>query len=603
MVPLKSPNVKFDLTFLHRLLDDTSLSNPGFKRDKIKISSRLKNEGISFFTKTLPTLGAAIDLGLQTGKFILPSNFRRYKNSSLPCFLRGLISRLFDTCGNILTDIDLAAIAELRQICYAFYKLERSFTNTQQIVAELKFEQLDAELGIVASRIKNAQLPVRTLWVLDYAKDFLSNLFDGFDPYDITPSHGPGIVSSGEKPHEKRIFGTKYRSIHEEYPYYRYFVVNSTHLLHTVTDYRNRIQLEHGINSVLFVPKDSRGPRTIACEPLEYMFIQQGLRKSLYDYVERHAATRGRINFSDQTINQQLAHRASLPGSSLVTLDLKDASDSVSNELVKYLFSGTSLDKPLQALRTPISRLPSGKEIILNKYAAMGSALCFPIEALVFYSLIYGIHALRGEHKSARYVYGDDLIVDLNYYEDIKAIFLDLGLIINENKSCTRGFFRESCGKDYYLGNEVTYIKVRSDDASSPDGLASMVALANSMFERGYYRTAEYVEKYITSIFRQLPIGPSNASYLCYSSVRTDHLVGEKSTTESIRRNKRMQYDMVRRTAIRGSRYQISADDVSNEYAEYFRKMTQGWSPEFASGWYAKRHAVNLTTVYIEVGR
>jgi hypothetical protein len=62
---------------------------------------------------------------------------------------------------------------------------------------------------------------------------------------------------------------------------------------------------------VCLVPKDSRGPRIISCEPAELMFIQQGIMRKLYSHLETHHLTAGQINFTDQSINRNLALLAS----------------------------------------------------------------------------------------------------------------------------------------------------------------------------------------------------------------------------------------------------------------------------------------------------
>lgn len=568
------------VAILHALLDDISLAN-GIENtvmDKRTIIDRFNKEGVSFLTKTLPLIADSLDTALQTGTFICPTNFGRYKNTALPKFLRGLLCKIFAFNGQLRKDADIPAITEVRQLSKIFYKTKIDFTPEQLVVAEQKFKACDARLAeydITADKISE-----KTTSCLRLAREFIRDLFTGFDPYDITPCHGPGIVASGEKPHEKRIFSTKYKGIHNVYPYYRWFYINFDHLLCSCIHYRNRRTEEVGINKVLFVPKDSRGPRTIACEPLEYQFMQQGLRKAIYSWVEQHLLTKGRISFTDQTINQKMARFAStFPD--VVTLDLKDASDSVSNQLVQYLFQDTPLDKPLQALRTPFSRLPNGEVVPLNKYAAMGSALCFPVEAIVFYALLHGVNSFLENEKPLSYVYGDDIICRKSAYKDVVHVFEQVGLQINLKKSCTEGFFRESCGHDYYRGILINWAKIRTVDTSTPDGIASTIEASNEFFERCYYKVAKYLEGMVPL---SIPLGPCDAEYLCYTNGRFD-----LPPTKGGRWNVEFQYREKRYPVITGISYSVSADKKIEEYGEYFRKMTQGWSPFFTSGSYARR--------------
>lgn len=599
MVSIKKPEIDNYVNFLHALLDDISIEN-GVKvnttRDKATLKRRALHEGLSFFTVTLPRLGSALDSALKTGKFICPSNFRHYKQTALPCFTRGLLSSIFTSEGSIREDADLASISELRQLYYSFYKLEVPFSTTQLAEAEEKFKLNDSAISGVLHAIDEFSLPTRQ--VLRLAREFIADLFADFDYKDIVPAHGPGIVASGEKPHEKRIFSTKYRRIHEVYPYYSYFYINPNHLLHTKAGYTSRNVEDSGINKVIFVPKDSRGPRTIAAEPLEYQFLQQGLRKSLYRHIENHPLTRGRINFTDQTVNQALARRGS-EGENIITIDLKDASDRVSADLVSYLFRDTSLLKALLALRTSRSELPSGQIVELNKYAAMGSALCFPVEALVFYSLIVGIQSLFESIEPFGYVYGDDIIVKKELYHSIVDIFSQIGLVVNDNKSSYTGFFRESCGAEYYLGHDVTYLKVRTMENSSPDGIAALFALSNNLFERCYYRAAKYIEGLLRKAkgLHSVPFGYKDSSYLNLYNVRSS----PPPVKSRVRWNEKFQYEERKVPVVSGKNYSVSANGSLEEHAEYYRKVTQGWSPHFRPGCYVKR-GCKIKQKYIQIG-
>jgi hypothetical protein len=579
----EKPEDKQALILLHSLLDDLQESNgaKNTKRDKAVAEARYLEEGMGFLTKTLPKLGSALDAGLRTGLFVCPTNFHRWKQTALPAFLHGLLRKIFDSKGNILPigKIDVAAIAEARQVLFVFYKLKRPFTAKQEKAAEDKFKEVDSLLQF---EISNLAPHVRD--TVNLAKELLKSLFEGFNPEAFNPVHGPGIVASGEKPHEKRIFSTKYNNIHAVYPYYRWFYVNSHHLLHTVRHYWQRHVADAGINKVLFVPKDSRGPRTIACEPLEYQFLQGGLRRALYDHIEKHPLTRGKVNFTDQSINQSLAYQASIDGK-LATLDLKDASDSVSNDLVLYLFSETGISNRLQALRTPSSRLPSGEIVSLKKYAAMGSALCFPVEALVFWSLAQAAEIRRSCEVPLVFVYGDDIVCRCEAVDDIITVFKSVSLTVNVDKSSFSGFFRESCGKDYYNGWDISYLKIRDLEVSSLHGTASLVESSNLMAERFYHKTAAEIRRFLRKNGRIIPWGYRNSEYLCYYTDRF-HIPLDYSKA---RYNKKLQRYERFVPVLSGTSYSNQATTTESWYGEYFRKLTQGWAEFFRASSYVKR--------------
>lgn len=594
------PGPTFYCGLLHALFDDISIIN-GKKNtllDKATVQKRLLNEGFCFASKTLPRLGQALDAALLTGVFLCPTNFRKHKNSALPAFMHGLLSKVFDASGQIKNCPDTAAIAECRQILFFFYKTVTIFSKRQQRDFSEKFKSTDELCYEFTDNISEISHQV-----LQLGREWISTLFKDLDPYDIVPSHGPGIVASGEKPHEKRIFSTKYTDVHEEYPYYRYFYTATlTHLRDTEKQYFKRTVKKSGENKVLFVPKDSRGPRVIAAEPLEYQFLQQGLRKVLYNHIESHPLTKGRVNFVDQSINQRLAEVGSLRDRSWITIDLKDASDRVGVDLVRSLFCNSKLLRPLLALRTPVSKLPDGERVSLKKYAAMGSALCFPIEAIVFASLLHGISVLFDENMSPSYVYGDDIVCKDFLLPYIQFVFTELGLELNSRKTCSTGFFRESCGAEFFKGVDVSTIKLRNMDLLSPEGTVSLVATSNLLFDRGYYKAAEYiqtsVERNLPSWLNSIPYGKSDSGYLCWFSNRSSPPL----SLSRARINKDFQYWERRVPVVTGITYCALPKGNVHKYAEYFRKLTQGWSDEFRSGCYAKR-SFKLKPKYVQVER
>jgi hypothetical protein len=105
-----------------------------------------------------------------------------------------------------------------------------------------------------------------------------------------------------------------------------------------VTESKGRIMEKTDIVAKLTaVPKDSRGPRLICVHPKEAIWIQQGQRLKLEAAITSSNLTKGRINFTDQTVNGGLALESSKSGR-LATLDLKEASDRIScNSCVTYL--------------------------------------------------------------------------------------------------------------------------------------------------------------------------------------------------------------------------------------------------------------------------
>lgn len=493
------------------------------RHDIRTIRSRVDSEGVCFLTKTLPRLGKAIDYSLHSDAPLRADGFKKKSSTAIPLFLGWLLERIFMDDGYVRDDPDITALRHVRQLLYFAYKLSLPYDEKTENSVIQSFVDTEQELRLLL------EFPASVYPVIQKARLFLSRLFDGFDVRDITPRHGPGSVATGEEPGEKSNFSRIYAGIERVFPFSEYFVLGNTQISDQYDWIQSLELLEHGTAKVVLVPKDSRGPRLISCEPLEYQWIQQGIQRALYPWIESHPLTRGHVNFRDQRVNRDLALEGSRTRK-YVTLDMKDASDRVSLRLVEELFGGTTLLEGLIASRSEYTRLPDGRTVQLAKFAPMGSALCFPIEALCFYALAVAVlytkycrvsdnrtdpwansereSAWKKAHDSV-YVYGDDIIVRSEDYAPILQLFPLVGLKFNEAKCCMGGFFRESCGCDAYKGVEVTPIRMRTQwchrgirDAGE---LVSWVELSNSLWDAGYWTTAELVRQMVEDRYGVLP--------------------------------------------------------------------------------------------------
>jgi hypothetical protein len=494
-------------TLLQRLLQDIAdcYTDSDSSRDWKKIQSRLDSEGYSFLTKTLPMLGKLFDKALQGKVAFTCQGFAKIPGTVLPKLFGWLHKRIFDSQGYVRGDADIQAIKYARQLLYFSYKLALPYdTRTSNKVLE-SFVRTEEELKKLKLDSKDA--------VIREARVFITRLLGRTEPRDIIPRHGPGAVATGEHGGEKTHFSRVYDSLEKIYPFTEYFQLSLNQTVDQLHRYKDLQNLSAGTAKVVLVNKDSRGPRLISCEPLELQWIQQGQQRKLYDIIENHRLTRGHVNFTCQEINRSLALQGSIDRK-IVTLDMKDASDRVSVALFQELFCGTKWEQALLASRSPQTRLPNGVILPLVKLAPMGSAICFPIEALTFYALavsilrVYKQYSWRGAMKSV-FVYGDDIICDRQDYPIIMKHFPRFGLTFNSDKCCTSGFFRESCGCDAYKGVDVTPIRLRTrwnhrlrTDASQ---LVSYVELSNALHEAGYYRAADYIEQEVQRLYGVIP--------------------------------------------------------------------------------------------------
>jgi hypothetical protein len=191
----------------------------------------------------------------------------------------------------------------------------------------------------------------------------------------------------------------------------------------------------------------------------------------------------------------------------VATLDLKEASDRVSLELVRLLFP-EHICAYLESCRSLATVLPCGRELLLRKFAPMGSSLCFPIMALTIWALLYAA-APDEDTRKCILVYGDDVIVPRGYSRDTIETLEAFGLLVNASKSCTKGLFRESCGLDAFRGFEVTPLRLRTvwSSSRSPDVYSSWISYANSFYDMHCYRTYEYIVSGLHAIYGAIPDG------------------------------------------------------------------------------------------------
>jgi hypothetical protein len=476
-------------------------------KDLSTVHKRLDKEGISFCTITLPTLEKAILQSFRTGKLETPTGFSHARGTTLPKFLSGLLGAIYSEDGTLLPDADIASITEALQIAGLGYKLKLGYSSEQEEAVIKSF--LDTEIDILAlDRTVIANHPI-----VELSRSMVAEVFRRFSREKLRPRHGPGSVATGERVGKKWDFKRLYLKLHQAFPYYEYFVVSRKHLLDRIKWYKRLRREDLAIAKVVLVPKDSRGPRLISMEPLEHQFIQQAICREMYHLIEMHPFSGRHVNFSDQTMNRQLAIIGSFDGS-WATLDMKEASDRVSTLLVEELFKDSpELLGCLLASRSDGTLLPDGRTVFLHKFAPMGSAVCFPVESIVHFvlavsaiALVHNVSVRRA--RDSVYVYGDDLVVRQEYVEAVMKYFPLFGLKFNEKKCFIQGPFRESCGANEFKGVDVTTIRWREPWPAQRIDAASAQAfcdLASLFYQRGYLQVADMLWTRVERLVGKLP--------------------------------------------------------------------------------------------------
>ncbi len=490
-------------TLLEELSRDLDLPA---ERDVAYLLHRIEHEGLSFLTITLPLLSDSLERGLESGNLTIPTNFSRC--GSLPRFLGGFFRLVFDRSGVTLSEPSVNAIYGIRQFCRFFKKLRIDCDEHYNSLAIKKYRSIEEELKAITPKI------LRSEPVLDAVSRIIwSEVFPEIKIEDIIPRHGPGATAERKTSNKRFAPNYWYERLEHEFPAADMLYHNYGSALSAEAHSKRISDIDYkGVDQevpvrVVFVPKTLTSPRVIAVEPSVMQFCQQAVMQFAVPLIESHQYTRNSVRFSDQSVNRSLAHRASIDRS-LATIDLSDASDRVHFELVRRIFNKSSILPYLEACRSAYARLPDDTEVILSKFASQGSALCFPVEACVFYTLIQSaFHIYHGKAPTCssikRYssmidIYGDDIIVP-TYIAGYLMDFLEsYGLKVNKSKSFLNSLFRESCGGDFYSGTPVFPVYAREIIPSNPQEWTekqrmSWISTSDQLYMVGLWKTAQFI--------------------------------------------------------------------------------------------------------------
>lgn len=543
------------------------------QEDVDTFARRMEGEGPEFYARGFAALRSSFLSGLQSGKWEVKGRFGPKLGTSLPRFLYGATSLVYNDDGTVRADSDISvdAVACVNQLLAVFTKLKgghtpqserdviESFVKTEKEIASTQIDETQVIKYTYSSGLpgfRSRQLSS----ILDDASKLVKRVLARSNPSEISPAHGSGVSACGTSLRYRYATPRYIEKIDAIWPMSEWYFASPTAFCDKLDQYL-RTEVVDPCAKVLLVPKDARGPRLISCEPKETMWIQQGLMNQLYDVIEGHPLTRGRVNFTDQTYNQVAAYIGSKTldtsnisseptemstksinpcqdeldtrvgellddnnvdslmesapsrdraAGKLATIDLKDASDRLRLDVVERLFP-QNWANALNACRSGQTELPDGSLVTLCKHAPMGSAVCFPVMALTIWSLLTAI-APKHERKFIL-VYGDDIIVPSHLAEASMAVLTSVGLAVNVSKSFTRGPFRESCGKEYCLGQDVTPVRLRQYPLDDVESLMSCISFSNN-----YTLLSGYSHHWLNSLLCEW-YGPENIPTTPYKKV------------------------------------------------------------------------------------
>jgi len=489
---------------------------------------RYKHEGLSFFTIALPSFGKDFQKSLDQGIVAHDMFLGFSRHAGLPRFLGGFLELVFDRRTGVLLDSpDIDAILAVRQLTLLFSKILLPCSDARERDAMSGYVECEKELRQVESSWGSSDIQdfhrVANLLFREIFTDVDRKVAYG----DIIPKHGPGATA------DKLRGNSKYRQHVWTDRLERYFPSGEflfPSVSHYVEHYDQLTFLEPGAEMpvrVISVPKTQKTPRIIAIEPTAMQYAQQSLLEPIVECIEMSDLA-SHIGFSDQGPNQVLAREGS-HNRDLATLDLSDASDRVSNQLVRSMFSDfPHLQGAVEACRSRRADVPGHGVVRLSKFASMGSALCFPVEAMVFLTCVsLGIESELNAQITSRSelldlldgvrIYGDDIIVPGDYVHSVIAQLERFGAKVGPNKSFWIGRFRESCGKEYYDGVDVSVVKFRRVFPNSrkcvPE-VISLVSFRNQCYFAGYWHVASELDKLLVKMLKHFPMVTVDSSVL-----------------------------------------------------------------------------------------
>lgn len=430
------------------------------------------------------------------------SGFRAYKawikESIQDCeyldFLRPLIYRLYGG--------DACIFRDLNTICQFLTRL------TLQDVSWVENDAIDSYLNL-EQEMANWVYPDTTVDCLRY---IVTDWFRGFSVDGLRPDFSNGATSEvkrGEGIAKKVRSGRLTPEL-----------MAADAMLSFHSPYYPRLEVGYRPTAEgRFVPKGIDKKRFISMEPTVNQYYQYALFQGMDKWFQSHPQMH--INLQDQETSRRLCLEGSRSGK-YATIDLSSASDTVTWKLVQELFRDLPEMRQYMALvRTRYVRV-NGTVIEVNKYAPMGSSLCFPVECVVFASIASYACYLAGIPQIFR-VYGDDIVIDSRAYLYCLALLKELNFLPNDDKSYGPvSIFLEACGMEGYAGYDVTPCRLsrRFDicklrKGMSPQQLEGSVEFANRLYAYGLFSARRYLVADILRSYGEVPfsVDPERGIY------------------------------------------------------------------------------------------
>lgn len=327
------------------------------------------------------------------------------------------------------------------------------------------------------------QLPTSRWDLIHSTRHYIKLILGSYDHSRVRPDFGPGATSLLKGSFTNLI--SKLGSLPECTSYGHDFI------LRTILDKMPAYSISSGLvergkyhvrlttrhlpvvdhDTIYFVPKSYKTDRAIFVGPMGNTLVQKGQGS----YIRSQMRQFGYDLDTRASLHGEYARLGSVDGS-IATIDLANASDTISKELVKLLLPSDWYDA---LYSTRVHRSDYGNGPVSNeKFSAMGNGYTWELESLIFLAICLAVRYLDGSPDMICSTFGDDICVSSGIAEQVISALTFFGFTINKDKSFVDGPFRESCGFDYYLGQNVTPIYFKDlHDGRKP--IETLYALLN----------------------------------------------------------------------------------------------------------------------------
>lgn len=207
------------------------------------------------------------------------------------------------------------------------------------------------------------------------------------------------------------------------------------------------------------VPKDNRRRRPINLEAFGNILTQRQQGVFLRDCLFKS------LGLDLRTL--QHVHKARIRNTGVATIDLKNASDSVSLALCRFLLPRVFMADLEQTRSSLLFGLDCDYHVP-KKISSMGNGFTFELMTLILTAIC---RTLDPEAT----VYGDDIIIAKDRAPRLIELLSEVGFVVNTEKSFIEGPFRESCGANYH--DDEGYVK--SFDFLWPETIADCALIFN----------------------------------------------------------------------------------------------------------------------------